>query len=95
MSNKQNNPNNTGGTTLAHAYVIELLAIAMKRRSVFDIVKAYLKFSYLQDESQKKLWQWIINTERKTGRVPTWGQIQQQFSEDDGVLDVLDEIGDV
>ena len=97
MAKKSSNENshNTGGTTLASAYIVELLALAMKRRSIFDIVKAYLKFSYLQDEAQKKLWQWIVKTESRTGRVPTWGAVQQQFGEDDTVLDVLDAIGEV
>lgn len=97
MAKKSDNENshNTGGTTLASAYIVELLALAMKRRSIFDIVKAYLKFSYLQDEAQKKLWQWIVKTESRTGRVPTWGAVQQQFGEDDAVLDVLDAIGEV
>lgn len=97
MAKKSNNENshNTGGTTLASAYIVELLALAMKRRSIFDIVKAYLKFSYLQDEAQKKLWQWIVKTESRTGRIPTWGAVQQQFGEDDAVLDVLDAVGEV
>ena len=95
MAKKGDNPNNTGGTTLASAYIVELLALAMKRRSIFDIVKAYLKFSYLQDEAQKKLWQWIVKTETRTGRIPTWGAVQQQFGEDDAVLDVLDAISEV
>lgn len=92
---KEENHNNTGGSTLASAYVIELLAMAMRRRDVFDIVKKYLKFSYLQEEAEKKLWQWIVKTETRTGRIPTWGAIQQQFGEDDGVLDILDAVGDV
>ena len=83
------------GTTLASAYVVELLALAMRRRSIFDIVKEHLKFSYLQDEAQKKLWQWIVKTETRTGRVPTWGSVQQQFSENEAVLDILESISEV
>ena len=83
------------GTTLASAYVVELLALAMRRRSIFDIVKEHLKFSYLQDEAQKKLWQWIVKTETRTGRIPTWGAVQQQFSENEAVLDILESISEV
>jgi replicative DNA helicase len=90
---KKNNDN--AGTTLASAYVVELLALAMKRRSIFDIVKEHLKFSYLQDEAQKKLWQWIVKTETRTGRVPTWGSVQQQFRDNDAVLDILEAISEV
>lgn len=94
-SKKENNPHNTGGTTLAKDYVVELLAVAMRKRSLFDIVRQYLKYSYLQEESQKKLWQWIVKTADRTGRIPTWGAIQQHFGDDDGVLDVLDAVAEV
>lgn len=96
MAKKKNSDSrNISGNVLASDYVVELLALAMKRRSIFDIVKQYLKYSYLQEEAQKKLWQWIVKRETKTGRIPTWGQIQQQFGEDEEVLDVLDAIGQV
>ena len=95
MAKKNGNEHNTGGTTLASSYVIELWALALRKRSLFDIVRKYLKFSYLQDEAQKKLWQWITKTATRTGRIPTWGAIQQQFGEDDAVLDVLDAIADI
>ena len=96
MAKKNNsNEHNTGGNTLASSYVVELWALALRKRSLFDIVRQYLKFSYLQDEAQKKLWQWVVKTAIRTGRVPTWGAIQQQFGEDDAVLDVMDAIADV
>lgn len=95
MANKKANKNNTGGNTLAGGYVAELLAVAFSKRSIFDIVHEYLRFSYLQEEGQKKLWQWVTRTYDRTGRVPTFGQMQQQFGDDDDVLDVLDAIADV
>ena len=54
-----------------------------------------MKFSYFQIESEKKLWQWVTNRYDKTGRIPTIGQIQQQFSEDESVLEKVAEISDV
>ena len=69
MAKKNNgNEHNTGGNTLASSYVIELWALALRKRSLFDIVRKFLKFSYLQDEAQKKLWQWITKTATRTGR---------------------------
>lgn len=44
---------------LASNFVVELLAAALEKRTVFEIVRQYLKFSYLQIESEKKLWQWV------------------------------------
>ena len=81
--------------TLASNFVTELLAIALSKRTIFDIVRQYMKFSYFQIESEKKLWQWVTNRYDKTGRIPTIGQIQQQFSEDESVLEKVAEISDV
>ena len=81
--------------TLASNFVTELLAIALSKRTIFDIVRQYMKFSYFQVESEKKLWQWVTNRYDKTGKIPTIGQIQQQFSEDESVLEKVAEISDV
>ena len=80
---------------LASNFVVELFAAALDRRTTFDIVRQYLKFSYLQVESEKKLWQWVTKRYDLTGKVPTIGQIQQQFQEDESVLETLEEISDV
>lgn len=80
---------------LATNFVVELIAAALERRTVFEIVKQYLKFSYLQEEAEKKLWQWVAKRYDLTGKVPTIGQIQQQFVDDERVLEKLEEIGDV
>lgn len=80
---------------LANDFVIELLASALEKRTVFDIVKQYLKFSYLQIESEKKLWQWVTKRYDLTGKIPTIGQIQQHFQDDDKVLEKLEEITSV
>lgn len=81
--------------TLTSNFVAELFAAALEKRTVFDIVRQYLKFSYLQIESEKKLWQWVTNRYDKTGKVPTIGQIQQHFSDDEGILEKLEEVGDI
>lgn len=77
---------------LASNFVVELLAAALEKRTVFEIVRQYLKFSYLQIESEKKLWQWVTKRYDRTGKVPTIGQIQQQFQDDENVLEKLEEI---
>lgn len=80
---------------LASNFVVELLAAALEKRTVFEIVRQYLKFSYLQIESEKKIWQWVTKRYDRTGKVPTIGQIQQQFQDDENVLEKLEEIADV
>lgn len=82
-------------SVLATNFVVELIAMSLKRRTVFEIVKQYLKFSYLQEESEKKLWQWISRQYDLTGRTPSMGQIQQQFVDDERTLEKLKEIDDV
>ena len=83
------------GDTLAENFVVEILAISLNRRTIFDIVRQYMKYSYFQVESEKKLWQWLTSRYDKTGKIPTLGQIQQHFSEDEKVLDKVAEISDV
>ena len=76
-------------------YIIELFASALRKQSIFEIVKQYLKFSYLQVETEKKLWQWLSKRYDLTGKVPTMGQIQQHFSDDEKVLELALEIKEV
>jgi len=85
----------TKDNSLTSNFVIELFAAAFERRTVFEITKQYLKFSYLQIDSEKKLWQWATKRYDQTGKVPSLGQIQQQFSDDEKVLDKLEEISDI
>lgn len=80
---------------LSTNFIVELFAYALNRKSTFEVVKAYLKFSYLQEESEKRLWQFVTRQFDKTGRVPTIGQIQQEFIKNDKVLELLADISDI
>lgn len=80
---------------LATDFITELLAYALNNRTTFEVVKSYLKFSYLQKEDEKKLVQWLFRNFDKTGRIATMGQMQQQFIKSDGVLELLANISDV
>jgi len=79
---------------LAENFIVELLAVALQKRTIMDIAKQYLKFSYLQEESEKRMWQWITKRYDKTGVVPTIGQMQQEFIDDEDILDKIKEIKD-
>lgn len=81
--------------TLAEKYIIELLALALNKRTVMDTVLKYMKFSWFQTEEQKHLWKYIKSTVAKTGLVPTIGKLQQQFSDRDKVLHLIAEIDNV
>ena len=80
---------------LASNFIIELFAYALKSRNTFEVVKAYLKYSYLQDESEKMFWQYACKKYDKTNRIVTIGQLQQHFIKSDKVLDLIAEIADV
>lgn len=41
---------------LSSNLITELLSAAIRKRSVFDILNQYLRFSYLQVEAEKKVW---------------------------------------
>lgn len=81
--------------SLASNFVTELLAIALNKRTIFDMVRQHMKYSYFQVESEKKLWQWVTARTDRTGRIPTIGQMQQQFAEDEAVLEKIEEINEV
>ena len=80
---------------LASNFIIELLAYSLVNRTTFEVVKQYLKFSYLQREEEKKFVQWLFRNFDKTGRIATIGQLQQAFIKDDNVLELLADIGDI
>lgn len=80
---------------LAKNFTKELIAYALNNKNTFEIVKAYLKYSYLQEEAEKKLWQFISKDYDRTGRIATIGQLQQKFINNDKVLDIIEEINEV
>jgi replicative DNA helicase len=80
---------------LASNFIVELFSAAFHRRTMMDIIKQYLKFSFLQVESEKKIWQWATKSYEKTGRIPTFGQLQQNFIDDEDCLDKLVEVIDI
>jgi hypothetical protein len=80
---------------LTSNYIKELFAASFHKRTIFDTVRQYLKFSFLQTEAEKQLWQWTTKEFDRRGRIPTIGQMQQQFSESGKVLDLIAEINEV
>ena len=80
---------------LSSELITELFYASLHKRYVFDILKQYLKFSYLQVEAEKKLWKHIVDRQSRTGRVPTVGQLQQTFIDDEAVLALIENVRDV
>ena len=80
---------------LSGNFITELIAYALSSKTLFEIVNANLKFAYLQDEPQKRLWKFLTNEYRKRGLLPTHGQIQQQFINDERTLEFIADVYDV
>ena len=81
--------------TLTSGFVTELMAAAISKRTMMDITRQHLKYSFLQTEAEKKVWQWTILRYDKTGRIPTIGQLQQQFIDNDDALDLISDMKDL
>ena len=80
---------------LAEDFTNELFAAVLNKRNILDIAVEYLKYSFLQTEEEKVIWKRIHERYNKTGKVPTMGQLQQYFIEDEDVLEKLSEIKSV
>ena len=74
---------------LAEDFTNELFAAVLNKRNILDIAVEYLKYSFLQTEEEKVIWKRIHERYNKTGKVPTMGQLQQYFIEDEDVLEKL------
>ena len=80
---------------LSGDYIVELFAVCFKKRTVMDVVKQHLKFSYLQVEEEKFIWEFVSKRYEKSGVIPTYGQIHQHFIKKESVIEKLIEIQDV
>lgn len=87
MAKKNENINIAGGEQLTEDFICELFALALARRTVFDVVRQYMKYQYLQTETDKRIWQWCVKRYEITGNIPTYGQLQQAFADSDDVLE--------
>lgn len=80
---------------LTKSFTIELLAYALSNDSVMSVCINYLKFSYLQNEKEKGVWKFISNFYKKRGVIPSYGQITQEFSNDEDSITLVYEISEV
>jgi len=77
---------------LSGDFVIQLFATIMERRELFDVVTNYLKYSWLQKETEKKFWQYSVKQFQLKHQAPSWAVIRQYFIDDEEVLELIGEI---
>ena len=75
MAKKNEDINIAGGEQLTEDFICELFALALARRTVFDVVRQYMKYQYLQTETDKRIWQWCVKRYEITGNIHTYGQL--------------------
>jgi len=77
---------------LTKDFVVELFSAILRDEKILLICKEYLKYQYLYDDSQKKVFKYIIETYTLTGVSPTIGAIGQTFSIDEETLNFLTKV---
>lgn len=70
-------------------FVVELIKVALSNPKILRIVREHVKFQYLYNEPQKKIFKFIFDTYDTTSRAPSIGMIGQTYSTDQEVISVL------
>ncbi len=73
-------------------FVVELFNVALSSNNMFDIFKQHLKFSYLQNDTQKIVWKTMCDNYEIFNKPPTVGTLAQQFNKERNVINFLSKI---
>lgn len=74
---------------LSPEFVVELIKLMLVNEKALTVCSKYLKYQYLPLAAQKNIIKTIIDTHTVTTKAPTLGVIQQTFTGDKDVLDLL------
>lgn len=74
---------------LSADYVVELAAYCFKNKKILSICHRHLKYSYLFDEAQKKVFRFLFQHFEVTDSIPTVGVVGQNHSGDKDVINFL------
>lgn len=77
---------------LTKDFVAELTKCCLESETILQICRQHLKFQYLYDESQKKVFKFIFDTYDVTNTTPTIGSIGQTYSTDQDVINFLSKV---
>lgn len=77
---------------LSSDFVIELIQTCLKNTKVLDVCVKHLKYHYLYDEPQKKVFRFMFSNYDVTNQVPTIGIIGQHHATDKDVINLLSQV---
>lgn len=72
-------------------FLIELIAVCVRDKSILDVCLNHLKYEYIPSEDVKKLWKKIIEIKKSDGAISI-GILKNHFSTDENILELLDDI---
>ena len=70
-------------------FIVELCKTCLTNHRILNVCQKELKYTYLENEAQKKVFKFIYETFEVTQTAPTVGVIGQQYHEDGNVIDFL------
>lgn len=76
-------------------YVIELFKLCLNDQKILEICKEHLKYHYLYNESQKKVFKFLFETYSLTNKAPTIGVIGQAFATDQDTINLLSRVKNI
>ena len=71
---------------LSPSFLSELVAFSLTDKGVLDICKENIKYSFLESEHHKRIFQFIFDFYDVEGKIPTIGVISQGLKSDNQVL---------
>lgn len=79
---------------LTEDFLYELFFMAFKNKMIAAIINEYIKPSFLPDQPFQKLHKAICTYYKAYKEAPSYGSIKQKLSDDDDVIDLIDEVED-
>jgi len=76
-------------------FVSELFSVSLSSNRMFELFKQHLKFSFLQNDTQKTVWKAICDNFEVFNKPPTIGILGQQFNKDKDIIAFLRKVKDV
>jgi replicative DNA helicase len=80
---------------LSPTFVVELCKACLADTKVVDVCMQHLKYHYLENDSQKQVFKYILDLYETTESLPTLGVIAQNFSANKDVLSFLSEVKNI